>query len=236
MTGVRLWPSTDGSGGAVTSGNLTLGTEFEVSTGQGIYAVWFYSAPGALLLPSACAVWDLGTQAALVQSLSPTWSGTAGSGWVSCPFDGTVTVSPGGHYATSAYSAGASAWRYHTPSYWTTGAGSAGISNGVLSAPPSAAAVNGQGCAATGLFACPTASGAGQNFWVDVEVGDPLVIAPGTVTPSRVLAAAVTPAQAAAATALAASLAERVSPGQAPASTVAITKSTAASVTTGRTP
>jgi hypothetical protein len=184
---VRLWPFTTPSGGALAAGTSTFGTEFEVSTQQGIYAVWYYSAPGAAVLPSACGVWDIDSQTIVAENLSPTWSGAAGSGWVSCAFPGTDLVNPGTHYATSIYASSTSGWRYHTPSYWTTGAGASGISDSQLSAPSTASSVNGQSVALTGSFGFPNTSGAGQNFWVDVEVGAPIIPVPGHISVANAL-------------------------------------------------
>jgi hypothetical protein len=170
---VRLWPSTTPSGGVLApSTNTLFGNEFEVSAQQGVYNVWWYSASGALTLPTACGVWNLDTQENVCENLSPSWSGAAGSGWVSCSFPGSDAVNSGTHYGVAIFGGSGSNWRYHTPSYWTTGAGASGISNGVLSAPSNASALLGQSIGGgTGSWSCPTSGAAGQNYWVDVEVG-----------------------------------------------------------------
>jgi hypothetical protein len=77
-----------------------------------------YSGPGAAALPTRCAIWNLGTQTEVVgtDNSSPSWSGSAGSGWVPCAYSG-VTLSPGDD-KVAAFSPGGSPWFQITPSYW----------------------------------------------------------------------------------------------------------------------
>ena len=57
-------------------------------------------------LPSRCAIWNVTTQAVVpgTDNTSPSWSGTAGSGWVACAYSG-VTL-PAGDYKVSVYYGG----------------------------------------------------------------------------------------------------------------------------------
>jgi hypothetical protein len=178
VNNVRLWPAVTPSATNPKASNNTVGTEFEVSRSQRLFAIWYYSTPGTTDLPTKTVIWDAvaGTAVSGTVNTSPSWSGAAGSGWVSTAYDGSVTLSSGAKYYASCYDSGAGTWQNRTAAYWTTGAGSGGISNGVLSAPSNAASRTGQGVATTGDN-FPGSTAAGQNFWVDVEVGDP---GPGT--------------------------------------------------------
>ena len=104
---------------------------------------------------------------------APSWSGAAGSGWVSCAYSG-VTL-PAGDYKVSVFYAGGSQWYQATVSYWGGGGpGSNGITSGPVTAPSLSAATSpGQSTYNYGSWAYPHtyASGAsGENNWVDVEV------------------------------------------------------------------
>jgi hypothetical protein len=183
MTTYRLWPATVAVSSPKASNN-TVGTEFEVSEDQGLYAIWFYSGSGTTSFPTRIAIWDIasGTVVAGTENDSPTWSGAIGSGWVSCAYDGTIVLSSAKKYITSAYNSNSGLWQPRGASYWTTGAGASGISNGPLSAPGESSSSGGQGRLATGSFTFPSADGQGQNYWIDVEVGDLVVVGmPGAV-------------------------------------------------------
>ena len=104
---------------------------------------------------------------------SPSWSGAAGSGWVSCAYSG-VTL-PAGDYKVAVFYGGGSKWYQVTTSYWGSGGpGASGITAGPLTAPgPSAATSPGQGTYNPGSWAYPQSYGSGgngENYWVDVEV------------------------------------------------------------------
>ena len=161
-----------GNGGS-TSGN-TLGVEFEVSQTVQLTGIWWYSGPSATVLPTACCLFDAnaGTQIAGTLNSSPSWSGAAGSGWVKCTYAGP-NLSSGTKYVSAVYYGGGSLnWYYDLSGYWTSGGGSAGITNGPLSAPNSAGAVNGQAVYNPGTsgIAFPNSTVTGYDFGVDVEV------------------------------------------------------------------
>jgi hypothetical protein len=190
---VRLWPSVTPSSTNPKASNNTVGTEFEVSAPQALFGIWFYSTPATTNLPTKVAVWDLVGGAVVPGSVttSPSWSGAVGSGWVKVTYDGSsVILSSSGKYAVTCYNSGAGTWQNRTASYWSSGAGSAGVVNGALSAPSLAASLIGQGVTGAG-DALPNTSGAGLNYWVDVEVGDPPVVpVPGEAAASRSAASA----------------------------------------------
>jgi hypothetical protein len=168
----RLWPSASGDSGLDGNGG-TRGTEFEVSEPCALTGVWFWSAPSATALPSACAIYDIAAGTILAGTLnsSPSWSGAAGSGWVRCAYGGAVTLVPGTGFKVAAFMTAANFAQ--TDGYWTTGgAGASGIANGPLSAPNAAGASGGsQGTYALGgALAYPGSGYDDSNWWVDVEV------------------------------------------------------------------
>jgi Domain of unknown function (DUF4082) len=159
--------------GLVSSGNSTsyvFGVQFSVSQSVTLTGLWWYSGPANTGLPTACALYDAnaGTQISGTLNSSPTWSGAAGSGWVKCAYSSPVLSTGISYVATIAH--GAFTY-YQVANYWTSGGGSAGITNGPLSAPASASAVHGQSVYTTGPgIAFPSSTVSGYDFGVDVEV------------------------------------------------------------------
>lgn len=172
VTTFRLWPATT-PGAGVFPGQAIFGVQFSVSSNQAVYAIWHYSPATSTNLPTSVAVWDADTSTLLTENLTPTWSGAAGSGWIFTSFPGTDVLVAGVNYFVATFQATALLnWRMHTAAYWTTGAGASGITNGPLSAPGASASLIGQGVTAAGSsITLPTSSGAGQNYWCDIEVG-----------------------------------------------------------------
>ena len=106
---------------------------------------------------------------------SPSWSGAAGSGWVSCSYTG-VTL-PAGDYKVAVLNAAGSPaiWNPTTNAYWGTGTGVGGITNGPLSAPDTTHATSpGQDTFNSGAtFTYPltySSPANGANYWIDLEV------------------------------------------------------------------
>jgi hypothetical protein len=173
----RLWPDYPGIPGTVDSDTTgyTLATEFELAQSCTLDKIWYYSAPGAGALPTRCAIWDVASQSEVAgtDNSSPSWSGAAGSGWVSCSYSGLTL--PAGDYKVSVFYGGGSGWYLATGGYWGSGGtGGNGITAGPVTAPNSSAATSpGQGTYNAGSWAYPQsfASDAnGENYWVDVEV------------------------------------------------------------------
>jgi hypothetical protein len=188
----RLWPTkTDAD--PYTAGdsevNYVVGTEIHLTQACSLNNIWYYSPEGTAQLATACDVWSIETQQAIASSTSPSWSGTAGSGWVACPFTG-VTV-PAGAYRVSVYNGAASpdSWSAKRLGYWGTYetipvTGANGITTGPLYAPPTAKAstanrFDGQGPEpGQSVFAVGPPNqypnlyvdGLFQNYWVDMEV------------------------------------------------------------------
>lgn len=170
----RLFPSYPRTPAVINTqtSNYALATQFALSAPAQLVRIWHYSASGAAVLPSRCGIWAMSTQTEVSGSdnSSPSWSGAAGSGWVSCTY-ASGPVLPAGPYKVSTYSTGGSEWFSAQTGYWNgTGAGSSGLTNGILSATNEAGSAPGQGSYANGSWAYPTVDGGGETYWLDVEV------------------------------------------------------------------
>lgn len=173
----RIWPSYPTIPGVLDSDTTgyTLAMEFNLSVPGALDNIWFYSASGATVLPTRCAIWDVSSQSEVAgtDNSSPKWSGSAGSGWVACSYSG-VTL-PAGDYKVAVYYGGGSRWYQTTTGYWAAGGvGGNGITVGPLTVPSTSAATSpGQGTYQVGSWGYPqtyASSGNGENYWVDVEV------------------------------------------------------------------
>jgi hypothetical protein len=180
-TSYRLWPSIPNPPGRITdsAANFTLATEFTLSGYCALDRIWFYSPPGTTQLPTGCGIWDVSAQSVVAGTgkSSPSWSGAAGSGWISCDYSSAgVTLVPGLSYKVAVVNGAADpvSWNSATINYWSTGLGSGGISNGPLFAPNETAASSpGQSTYNQGsAFSYPGTydTGGAPNYWVDVEV------------------------------------------------------------------
>jgi len=160
------------------SSNWTLGTEFTLSQSCTLDKIWFYSPSGTAQLPTACGIWNVSSQTLVsgTDNPSPSWSGAAGSGWVSCSYSG-VTLQAG-DYKVSVFNGASTVdiWSSTTYPYWSSpGFGANGITSGPLSAPNDADATSpGQSTYHQGeSFAYPDTYATGADsatYWVDVEV------------------------------------------------------------------
>lgn len=176
-TSYRIWPNYPTIPGHLDSDaeGYTLATEFQLSESCSLDNIWFYSASGAGMLPSRCAIWNVGSQSVVsgTDDTSPSWSGAAGSGWVACSYSG-VTL-PAGDYKVAVFYGGGSPWYLATTGYWAAdGPGGSGVTAGPVTAPGTSAATSpGQSTYNYAAWAYPqtyASSGAGENYWIDVEV------------------------------------------------------------------
>ena len=177
----RLWPNQpdpyDWQNDTPTN-NWTLGTEFNLSQACNLNNIWFYSPSGTNQLPTECGIWNVADQAIVVgtHNASPSWSGAAGGGWISCSYSG-VTL-PAGDYKVSVFNGASNVvtWSATSFPYWSSpGFGADGITNGPLSAPNAKSAASpGQSTYHQGTsFSYPDTyvPGIGSaTYWVDVEV------------------------------------------------------------------
>jgi hypothetical protein len=194
----QIWPSQPFPVNANndTANNFTLGTEFTLSQACTLDEILYYSPPGVTQLATSCGIFNVLTQTLVPGTFnsSPSWSGVAGSGWVSCSYSGPVL--PAGDYKTCVCNgAGSPAiWSSQTgPSYWASpGAGANGITNGPITAPNFATATSpGQSTYNAGAtLTYPLTSAGAYTYWVDVQVtpqaaavsAPPLFLAPMRVT------------------------------------------------------
>jgi len=174
----RLWPNYPVLPGAVSGETkpYTLATEFRLSQSCMLDKIWFYSPSGATVLPSRCGIWNVATQTVVAgtDTIAPSWSGAAGSGWVTCAYSGVAL--PAGDYKTAVFYGGGSPWFQITVNYWASGGPAAnGITAGPLTAPGLSGASSPGQSTYTGApsWAYPAiygSAGNGENYWIDVEV------------------------------------------------------------------
>lgn len=147
----------------------TLGIEFAVSRPVTLDAIWFSSPASAVVLPQTIALF-ITPAGTLVHSEAASWSGAAASGWVKASFASPPALSSGVKYVAAVLQNTAANWYSGTSAYWTTGAGSGGITNSPLSAPNSANAATNQDQFHVGATLTFPTSGNGSNYWIDPEV------------------------------------------------------------------
>jgi hypothetical protein len=178
----RLWPGFPTIPPTSNQDNLeqTMGTEFTLSVACTLDNIWFYSPPSAVALPTRCGIWDVASQTVIdgTDNTAPSWSGAAGSGWVSCAYSG-VTL-PAGDYKVAVYTPGGTDDFYEETEEYFGGNGpaaGAGIMYGPLTAPNTTnASPPGQSTFQHGGWLYPDTYDTqfdGQNRWVDVEVTPP---------------------------------------------------------------
>jgi hypothetical protein len=145
-----------------------MGVQFSVSVSGGtLNGIWFYSAAGLTSTPDTIALYT--TSGTLVSSQASTFGGAAaGSGWMHGTFTSPPALTSGATYVAAVHGSGG--FYSSTANYWSSGAGSGGISNPPLSAPNNAGAVNGQGVFNTGPLSFPATSFNATNYWVDPDV------------------------------------------------------------------
>lgn len=174
MSIYTLFGQSGTAGAATGTASITICCQFSVNTTIPLTGIWWNSPTSAVALPTACAIFDNTSQTEVTGTLnsSPTWSGAAGSGWVKCTYNGSVSLTSGHIYFVAVYNNSGTLWFASTAGYWTTGPGASGITNGPLSAPNNAGAVIGQDSVASGptSIAFPEFTESGKNYWVDVEL------------------------------------------------------------------
>jgi hypothetical protein len=183
----RLWPNKHDAAPETSPDsavNYVVATEIHLSQECSVDRIWYYSPPGVGQLATECGIWDMGTRQLYGENASPSWSGGAGSGWISCAISGLVL--PAGQYKVAIYNGAAvpAPWSAKQLRYWDIGPGQHGITNGPLAAPSLADASTatiyqgsgqepGQCTFAVGppdQYPDLYVDGLAQNYWVDAEV------------------------------------------------------------------
>lgn len=195
-----LWPNRGGTNTGTlldSAVNYDIATEFALSQSCAVNQIGYYSPPGTAQLATSASIWSVdaggvtGTRVVAVDA--PSWSGAAASGWVYCNAGGTVLAA--GKYKVSVYDGAGTPDQWSVKdsasSYWGTGEGGSGISNGPLSAPNLASASLADKYQGTGTepgqctftqgppdsYPNQYVDGLAQNYWVDVLVTpQPLIV------------------------------------------------------------
>jgi Domain of unknown function (DUF4082) len=171
----------------------TMGVQFSVSQSATLTAIWFFSATGAAVLPGTILLYAV-SGTSLVHSETASWSGAAGSGWVQALFSSPPSLTASTNYKAAVAQSSAANWYSTTANYWSSGAGSGGITNGPLSAPNNAGGDGGQATFNTSVPAYPNTSFNAGNYWVDPQVTTGDVTVSGAVSALALAAPAGTPA------------------------------------------
>jgi len=113
----------------------TLGLPFTLSAPGQVVRGWHYSPSTATVLPTRVGVWNSGmTEVAACSILSPSWSGAAGSGWVSVTY-GSPPALPAGSYVFSTFTADNTDVWFEAQTGWFSTAFPSGITQGIVSYP-----------------------------------------------------------------------------------------------------
>lgn len=164
MTDYQLWPATDGPSTASADAAVTAGTEWK-TTRADLFLKGYRVFRGTTDVDcSDVATWA--HDATTLVADSQTTFTPSGTGWQSV----TLTAPYPAVAANTRYVTGVLFATHYTStaSYWSSGAGSAGIGDDNLSAPNPGASAGGQGKFVAGAtLARPTENGNGGNFWVE---------------------------------------------------------------------
>lgn len=179
MTAYTLFSQTGGGSLISDMNNYTFGMEFTLSENCPLTGIWWYSPSGVSELPQICGIMLVSDGSIVTENIAATWSGAAGSGWVKCSFDGSVTLTASTGYAACVKTANTDFgnWYSATSHYWDTGPGSGGLTNGPITGLANSAVtgmMTGQDGYTTSTSSpdleFPSSTFGATNYWVDVEV------------------------------------------------------------------
>jgi hypothetical protein len=204
----RLYPNRgdmNGVASADSAVNYVVATEIHLSEACTVNNIWYYSPSGTSQLATRASVYsitgaDSGSE--VVSITSPTWLApgggafTAGNGWCYTSAGGASLSA--GSYKVAVYNSAGSpdGWsgKDASSSYWATGEGTGGITNGPLYAPQLSSASTAYKYVSTSPGSTPPYTGTGteagqctfamtgpqypylyvdglaQNYWLDLEV------------------------------------------------------------------
>jgi hypothetical protein len=182
----RLWPNkadTVSGTGQDSPVNYVVATEIRLSQACFTSKIWYYSPPGTVQLATAADIWAVTgtgtTGTRITGTTTPSWSGAAGSGWISCPL---VTSLPAGTYKVSVYNGAATpdGWNAMTFGYFgvysgntANACGISGITAGPVSAPPAATASTAYEFLNSAVTTPPYTSGATEPGQGTFAIGPP---------------------------------------------------------------
>lgn len=147
---LRLWPNFPIPVTAPNNDNTTAvsGTAFSLSQSCTLNKIWLFSPAGSTGLASRVGIWNSGTQIEVpgTDNSSPSWSGAAGSGWISVSYSNVILSA--GNYIVSFFNGNGLKIYADTPNYFFSGldpVGSVAVGgpgwnglsygNGILTAP-----------------------------------------------------------------------------------------------------
>lgn len=154
-----------------TANEFTLGCEFSLSQACAISNVWFYSPATVTILPTAVGVYQVSSTTLVASSNSPSWSGAAGSGWISTPLAGSLSA--GTKYKVVVLGGdNTNIWNAAVANYYSTGFGASGLTSGPVSVFSNATADSpGQQSYNLGAAMTYPATNAGPfSYGLDIEV------------------------------------------------------------------
>jgi hypothetical protein len=187
----RLWPNKYDASATTTPDsaiNYVIATEVHLTSACILNKISYYSIPGTVQLASHALVYSVlgaDTGVLVAQITSPSWSGAAGSGWVSASFAAGTSL-PAGIYKVAVYNNNAlpDGWSAKDLSYWDIGKGKNGINTGPMFAPNLSNASLAYIYDATGNARVPPYSNItgstepGQNTFAQLSTGTPSPVYP----------------------------------------------------------
>lgn len=151
----------------------TFGVQFTVSQSATLTGIWFYSPASAAVLPQTIALYQVTGAAtgSLITSQSASWNGAAASGWVFASFTSPPSLATSTNYKACVLQNTAANWYGAIANYWSSGAGSGGITNGPLTGLNNANSDQGQDTFNTNsTLTYPATSFNASNYLVDPQV------------------------------------------------------------------
>lgn len=171
----RLWPSTNGAGDVNYGSAVTIATEIYVTSDRWIKSFWFYRTSTAIN-PTAIRLYQVVSAATgtAVTDTGFTLTAFSGTGWKEIVLPQPVPLTANVRYQVAMFFPATSNCPV-TAGYWTTGAGSTGLTNGPLVAPRNSAATGlyqGRFKFATSISYPTENNTAGDCRWIDLTVTD----------------------------------------------------------------
>lgn len=172
MTTYRIWPSTTPSEASLINQSFggVIGTEFEGSEALTVVRIWTFSGSGLNELPVAVGIYQVSNTTLVLSDTSPSWSGAAGSGWISV--NESVNLSASTRYKVVIQTSGSGTGLNYFEVYFESGnPGGSDIVNGPLTCFTETDSTNGQCSYSTSAFpAYPSTDAGSNNYWIDIEV------------------------------------------------------------------
>ena len=180
----RAYPNTLGFGNSSldTANNFTLGMEFILSQACTVNTVWFYSPSTVTQLPTEIGVYQVSGTSLVLSNAAPSWSGAAGSGWISASLTGSLSASTKYKVVVLNGAGSPAIWNAAIANYWSTGFGANGLTAGPITVYNNATAdAPGQESYNLGAtITYPNTNAGPYSYGLDIEVTPvpPVVIPP----------------------------------------------------------